>query len=308
MTPEQFWKNFCLLDEVNISGSFVYNGLRRFHEMKYLHHTEDIFEVFYNISVGIERLLKVSIVLLEHNKTLNIDELEKSLITHNHSDLLHRIREHTVVNLGEIHNEFLALLSTFYKSYRYDRFLASSAFGHDKEKRALQKFLDKWVGIKSEDRTFFGHPNTAQYKKIIHKTVTKITGEIYSVIVDLAQGENIETYATRAGSRAETVFLGEVDFQQESMAWKELVIYLINTKDQGGILDLIRSVPHLEFDPAMMQDYLEVFNSTTVSPDVADFVSTAYSDLPWGDVAKRRELLELIADPQVTFDFDEDEC
>jgi len=65
MTPEQFWKNSSLLDAVSIAGAFVYNGLRRFHEMQMLEHTDEIFEFFYNLSVGIERLLKVAVVLLE---------------------------------------------------------------------------------------------------------------------------------------------------------------------------------------------------------------------------------------------------
>ena len=51
MTPEQFWKNFNLLDEVSIAGGFVYNGLRRFREMKQFELTDELFDFFYNVSV-----------------------------------------------------------------------------------------------------------------------------------------------------------------------------------------------------------------------------------------------------------------
>src|SRR5947199_41742 len=35
--------------------------------MQVLDNTDEIFEVFYNISVGLERLLKIAVVLVEHN-------------------------------------------------------------------------------------------------------------------------------------------------------------------------------------------------------------------------------------------------
>ncbi|MEL6949080.1 MAG: hypothetical protein AAGM16_02980 [Pseudomonadota bacterium] len=82
MNSEEFWKNFNLLDEISIAGAFVYNGLRRFHEMQRLDYTDELFEFLYNLSVGIERLLKVAVVLLEHDETTDVEDLEESLITH----------------------------------------------------------------------------------------------------------------------------------------------------------------------------------------------------------------------------------
>jgi len=65
MKPTEFWENFNLGEEVSISGAFIYNGLRRFHELKNLDYTDEVFEVFYYLSVGLERLLKIAVVLLE---------------------------------------------------------------------------------------------------------------------------------------------------------------------------------------------------------------------------------------------------
>ena len=47
MKPTDFWKNFKLGEEINISGSLIYNGLRRYHEMQKLDFTDEIFEFFY---------------------------------------------------------------------------------------------------------------------------------------------------------------------------------------------------------------------------------------------------------------------
>ncbi len=53
MNTTQFWKNFTLGDELHIAGRFIYNGLRTFHEMDTLHYEDEVFEVLYNLSVGL---------------------------------------------------------------------------------------------------------------------------------------------------------------------------------------------------------------------------------------------------------------
>jgi len=84
MEATQAWKNFNISKELSVSGAFIYSGLRRFYEMQILDNTDEIFEVLYNLSVGLERLLKIVVVLLEHNDSTDQEALEKSLITHNH--------------------------------------------------------------------------------------------------------------------------------------------------------------------------------------------------------------------------------
>src|SRR5665647_1495631 len=109
MNKHEAWKNFNLGEELSISGAFIYNGLRRFHEMQVLDHADEIFESLYNLSIGLERLLKIAVVLVEHKDDSDQEALEKSLITHNHLELMNRVREHCKLNLGPPHNEFLAL-------------------------------------------------------------------------------------------------------------------------------------------------------------------------------------------------------
>src|SRR5690554_5991170 len=95
-TPDFLWKNFKLGTELQISGSFIYNALESFDQMEHFCNDEQIFEFLYNTSVGLERLEKIAVVLLEHNPIDNQEEFEKSLITHNHSGLLNRIKEKRV--------------------------------------------------------------------------------------------------------------------------------------------------------------------------------------------------------------------
>jgi len=73
MKPSDYWQNFELLKEIEIAGGFIYDGLRTLNEMEYFHYETEIFNVLYNLSVGLERLTKVSIVLLEYQEDIDSD-------------------------------------------------------------------------------------------------------------------------------------------------------------------------------------------------------------------------------------------
>ena len=111
--------------------------------MRVIEHTDEIFEFLYNLSVGMERLLKIAVVLFEHGQSKTQEELEKSLITHNHQDLIDRIKVHVSLNLGNPHNEFLGILTNFYRSLRYDRFTLATGTRIGRERDVLCGFLSK---------------------------------------------------------------------------------------------------------------------------------------------------------------------
>jgi hypothetical protein len=202
MKKDQAWKNFNLGQELSVSGAFIYNGLRRFHEMRVLDHTDEIFEFLYNISVGLEHLLKIAVVLIEHNEDTDQDALEKSLITHNHLELLKRVRQHTKLNLGTPHNEFLALLGTFYTTLRYDRFTLSSVYDPDRERDALCHFLSKHLQVDLEQSShLFTTQNDTRYRNYIRKIVTKISSALFEVVRTRASELNLYTYELRHGKR-----------------------------------------------------------------------------------------------------------
>jgi hypothetical protein len=231
MNKHQVWKNFNLGHELSISGTFIYNGLRRFHEMQVLDHTDEIFEFLYNLSVGIERLLKLAVVLVEHEDDSDQEALEKSLITHNHLDLLRRVRRHCQLNLDTPHNEFIALLGTFYTSLRYDRFMLSSVYDPNRERKALCGFISKHLKVDLEQSSsFFATQNDKRYRKYIRGIVTKISTALYDVVARKARDLNLYTYELRSGSRAETIFLRKADLPAEEVLWKELLVFFMNTK------------------------------------------------------------------------------
>lgn len=304
MNRQEIWKNFNLGKELSISGAFIYNGLRRFHEMQVLDHTEEIFEFLYNLSVGLERLLKIALVLLEHNDDSDQEALEKALITHNHLELLKRIRNHCNLNLGPPHNAFLGLLSKFYTSLRYDRFTLSSVYNTDREKNVLWEFLSKHLKVDLRGHSgVFATQNDTRYRKYIHGIVIKISNALYEVVRNRAYELNLYTYELRHGSRAETIFLGKANLLAEDVLWKELLVFFMNTKTSSGYLEFMRSIEPLEFDPALAGDYIQCFQSDAAKAFIVDELEHLYGELE--KPSERLELMSVIADPNVYSDSDE---
>ncbi len=309
MKPSDFWKNFRLGEEIHISGTFIYNGLRRYHELRKLDFDDELFEFLYELSVGLERLLKTAVVLYEHTDTTDQKELEESLKTHNHLDLVARLREHVELKLGTTHNDLLSLLGTFYKSLRYDRFALTSVYEGKKEAKAICGLLEKHLHAEFPDEdSLFGTDNDDQYRKFIRRTVLKIAREVYRVIQERAMEINLYTYELRNGSKAESVFLREVDIADEDILWKELLIFFMNVKANTGYLQLLRGTPPLEFDPALIPDYLDCFKSDSLKADVMDELEHHYAEMDRDERNERLQLIRFIGSHNVFFDDDEDEA
>ena len=141
MEKIEFWKNFSLGTELEISGAFIYNGLKLINNIENFNYSEDVFEILYNLSVGIERLEKIAIILIEHKDVDNQEEFEKKLISHNHQELLKRITKNNSIQLHKPELEFITLLSIFYKKNRYDRFNFDTTNQYDKEKVLFIDFI-----------------------------------------------------------------------------------------------------------------------------------------------------------------------
>jgi len=300
MNSVNAWKNFNLGQELSISGNFIYSGLRLFHEMRSIDNADEIFEFLYNISVGIERLLKVAVVLLEHNDSTNQEDLEKSLITHNHLELLRRVKQHKELPLGNSHNEFLGLLGTFYKTVRYDRFSISSLHRSDKERETLCGFLNKYLQIGLDPSSSdFGILNDAKYKKFVRKIVIKISGSLYDIIQKSASDLNLYTCEFRHGSKAETVFLSKADLPSEDVLWKELLIFFMNTKVSSKYLEFLRSIDPLDFDPELTDEYLDCFQSDASKAFVMGELECLYGELT--EPGARLKKMDIIGNPDVVF-------
>jgi len=337
MNEIQFWKNFKLGTELDISGRFIYNGLRCFHEMKTLHYEEEVFEVLYNLSVGLERLLKIAVILTEHDKCKDQDQFEKSLITHNHLELLKRVRDKHKLKIAAPHNEFLQILNMFYQSQRYGRFSIASIGTASQEKLVFHAYLMKHLKTEINDE-FSITPNESRFKKFIGHIVGKISTQLYEIVYQEASRLNIYTYEIRYNSKAAKIFIfKEYEFNTEDVLWKELLVYFLNNHEPsstatykfiapyrwildtaiaapGGCIftscctsyiEFIKSIEPLKFDLGSIGAYLQCFGSDEKKLDVIGELETLYEDLEKpGD---RLQMLDVIGNPDVHFDTDDNE-
>lgn len=309
MKLHDFWQNFELGIEIDIAGTFIYDGLNNLHHMENFAYETEIFNVLYNLSVGVERFFKVAIILIEFNIDTKQDEFEKGLITHNHADLLARIIKNRQVNLSSVHNDFISLLSKFYKSFRYDRYGLQTVSKLSKEKKAFISFLSKYNVLETahhyDDQDIY--PNTNKVRRFIGKVVSKIILQIYGIIRAAAREKNLYTYEVRYDSKVGVLLLREkFHFMDEDVMWKELLIFILNTKNESKYLNYIKNINPLDLDIALLGDYLQVFNNKVKNIAVLDEIECLYSD---GEFSAKDRLnsLEVIGDPQASFYFYEDE-
>ncbi len=306
MRPDEWWCNFGMGLEIDVSGSFIYNGIKFLDEVDSLNHAADIFEILYNLSVGIERLAKVAIVLIEYSPGLKIDDLEESLITHNTLDLVERINKSRKLDLSDINKEFLALLSKFYKSYRYGRYSLGSIPNIDEEKIIFLLFIDKHLKLKLDihNQWAFLH-NTDQIKKFIGKIVKKIAQSIFRIIQKECGRLNIYTDELRGDSKAIKVFYGDrMDFIEDAKRKKEILLFLMNTKKSGNHLDLVRSFENLDMDPALTPLYIKALLNDVHLHLVAGEVDELYTEVK--NITERFAFLDVMDNEHIYYG--DEEC
>jgi hypothetical protein len=303
MKPEVWWKNFGLGMELDASGAFIYNGIKSLDSLDGLNHSVDIFEVLYSLSIGIERLLKVAIILIEHNDEVSIEEFEESLITHNTMDLANRVGEKLTSKLASPQKEFLSLLSRFYKTHRYGRFSFSSVPNIDAEKKLFLEYLQKQLGIQIEsDGPLSYIHNTNQIKKFVGKIVKKIASETYDIIECQARGLNIYTYELRSDSKAVKVFLGlgeRLDFIDENQVKRELLAFLMNPDNSGEHIDIVRSFGSIELDECSAPLHIKALLNDDHIHLVEGEVECAYEEID--NIKERFEMLNLMDNEHLSY-------
>jgi len=302
MTPDEWWKNFALGMELDVAGTFIFNGVKRLDEIENFYYPTDTFEILYSLSVGVERLLKVAIVLIEHDNKMDMEAFEKSLITHNVMELTNRLQVAHDLNLSGVHTEFLSLLSKFYKTHRYGRFSIGSIPGIKEEQKMFLEYLEKHLQIEiPSENSFIPVYNTDQIRKFIGKVINKVARSVFNVIGKKTTELNIYTNELRGDSKAIRVFYGErLDFIDERIKKKELLLFLMNTQSTGEHIDLIRSFEVLDFDPEMAPLYIKALVNESLLPMVEGEVDELYTEVD--NIGERISMVDIIDNEYLSYE------
>lgn len=284
MNSEEIWQSVKLSEEQEIACNFIYDGLRNLHDMETLGFETEIFPVLYNLSIGIERLLKIAIILLEFNDKTDIDVFTESLKSHKHIILLNRINKITPMSLENQHIDLLNLLSDFYTANRYRGFSLWSVKDFSKDKDSLHKYIYKYLNINlAGDFAHIHSPNSSKIKSFIGKTVKEITKKIYSIIEKTANEKNIYTYEiSSAYSKASKIVFGEeeITFEKEDIALMEILIFIMHTK-KAGLIKSIKKIKPLPLDSALEEEYLRclIHKDARILSSVIDEVESYHEDI-----------------------------
>lgn len=249
MRPEYNWKNFRLGTELQIAGAYIYNALNVFDKMRSLYYEEECFEFLYNASVGIERLQKILLILLEKVEPDAQPEFEDSLITHNHVHLMDRISALIKIKPNGPHVKFLSVLTEFYSYTRYSRYRMVSAYEEGHDRRAIIKFLQEELNVIIDNESLMPTLLDKRMKNYVFNLIGKIASLYYEAIENEARMHNIFTYELTSGSKAYKIFrCKEYNFEKERLLKRELLNFLFHIDEKDGLIKLIREIQPLPFD------------------------------------------------------------
>lgn len=254
-------KNFALNKEVGIAGKFIYDGMRDLNCAINYKDTDNIFGFLYKISVGIERLQKIAYILLKNPTENKYQEIEKEIITHSHTGLQEKINKLTTIKLNDHQKAFLNLLTSFYNSSRYDRYNYSTQL--DDELQLFFNYVEERLKIKIEMYDFFIPQIDKKVKRFIGRVILGLAQGLYSIIREQAGKIGLYTYEIAADSKSMKVFLSSFDKNSlqeqiidEHNAFKEFLIFLLNTTKTSGLYEFMKEIKPLNLDIAMVQEHL----------------------------------------------------
>lgn len=301
------YKNFNMVNELDIAGEFIYDGVQTLNEMACIEEGAALFSFLYHASVGIERLQKIVLVLCENITADRYEEFEKSLITHSHSELSERIAKYMPNKLNSRENDFLQVLTVFYKRARYNRF--GITVSECEEEKLLSNYIKKYLQEDKIQCNFFTG------KIIVNKNIRELIGRVignlskkyYNFLKEKARENNTYSYELRVNSKAEKVFLSKnrknslQDLKVTEMtALKEFLVYIRNTKDSSAVIRYIEKVKPLDIDPEMLNEYIDELTLGNVSRALIDEVETLYEEN--GYSVERMRQVGVIGDTDAAFE------
>lgn len=279
MEQEYNWKNFRLGTELQIAGSFIFNALEAFDKMKSLYYEEECFEFLYNASVGIERLQKILLILLQRVEPEKQLEFEDSLITHSHIHLMDRINALIHVKPHGPHIKFLSVLTEFYKHTRYSRYRLDSAFEEDHDRYALVKFIQEELDVIIDNDSLMPTHLDKRMKSFISILIGKIASLYFEAIENEARKYHMYTYEMASGSKAYKIFrCKEYTFELEHLLKHEFITFLLHLDDKDGLIRFVKEIQPLPFENSTTDDIVKTLVYDRIDRSMIDEMEHIYEE------------------------------
>ena len=304
------YKNFNMVNELDIAGEFIYDGMQTLNQMNVVSDGAAIFSFLYHTSVGVERLQKILVVLLEDITLDNYKEFEEGIVTHSHCHLHERISKKHKIKLNSRENEFLSLLTTFYNHSRYNRFNLDKPYCQEKE--ITEKYIVKYLDEADIDRSVCSDDIIVnpKVKELFGRVIGSISNKYYQALRDIAREKCTYTYELRSDSKAEKIFFSDCPKNSlqrmkitETIALKEFLVFLKNGKESTPFTRFLKTIQPLEMDTALINEYIMEIGKGTIPQALVDEVEYLYEENGYGK--DRIEQISLIGNPRVMFEYGE---
>jgi hypothetical protein len=301
-----------MANELEVAGEFIYAAIDKFNRMDNFDQVGDYFFFLYHLAVGIERVQKILLVIINDIKRDSIEDFLEEIKSHNHMMLHSKIKEKVNISFSREQNDLLILLATFYNAERYTRF---DFFSYDfKDRDLLIEYVQKYCeGISFDFSLCKKIPlNTNEVKEFFGRVIGRLCQKYYKAIEEESRNRNIYCYELRYNSAAERVFCGNEDkgsyqkkIDKEKRAIKELLIYLRSPREMNKFIEYMDQIESLPFDVASIQEYVADLCNKTVSSDLIDEVHYMYEEFVENKDA-REQMVSLIGRKGVMFDWGEE--
>ena len=308
---ELFKESVVMANELDVAGEFIYAAIDKFNKMNNFVQMGDNFFFLYHLAVGIERVQKILLVIINDVERNEIGDFLEKIKSHNHMMLHGKIKEKVNISFSKEQNDLLNLLSTFYNGERYSRF---NFFSYDfKDRDLLTEYVQKYCKDIRFDYSLGEEIllNTDEVKEIFGRVIGRLCEKYYKFIEQ--ESRNIYCYELRYNSAAERVFCGNEDrgsyqkkIDKEKRAIKESLLYLRNPGEMNKFIEHMDQIESLPFDIALIQEYVADLCNKRVSVDLIDEVDYMYEEFVV-DKREREEMVSLIGDKGVMFDWKEEE-
>ena len=304
------YKNFNMVNELDIAGEFIYDGIQTLNQMDVISDGAAIFSFLYHTAVGVERLQKILVVLLEDITLDNYKEFEEGIVTHSHCHLHERIAKKYKIKFDSRENEFLSLLTTFYNHSRYNRFNLDKPYCQEKE--ITEQFIIKYLDEADISRSVCSDDIIVnpRVKELFGRAIGSISNKYYQALRDIAREKCTYTYELRSDSKAEKIFLSNFPKNSlqrmkitETIALKELLVFLKNSKESTPFTRFLKTIQPLEMDIALINEYIMEIGKGTIPQALVDEVECLYEENGYGE--DRIEQINLIGNPRVMFEYGE---
>lgn len=310
---ELFKESVVMANELDVAGEFIYSAIDKFNRMDNFDQVGDSFFFLYHLAVGIERVQKILLVIVNDIESDEVEDFLERIKSHDHTMLHGKIKEKVNLSFSKEQNELLSLLSTFYNVERYTRF---NFFSYDfNDRDLLIKYVEKYCKEISFDYSMGKRMllNTDVVKEFFGRTIGRLCQKYYKAIEEESRNRNIYCYELRYNSAAERVFCGEEDkgsyqrkIDREKRAIKELLLYLRNPREINKFIEYMDEIDSLPFDIALIQEYVADLCNKTASANLIDEVNYMYEEFV-ENKSEREQIVSLIGDKGVIFDWDEED-